>query len=78
MESERFRRFTYEELVARDKVNLDITWLKDDSLEDPDSLSAPEVLIAEIQEEMAAILKQFGEIAVGLGAEPLEVAEVAE
>ncbi|MGY1827600.1 N-6 DNA methylase [Blastococcus sp. SYSU DS0541] len=78
VESERFRRFTYKELIARDKVNLDITWLKDDSLEDPDSLPAPDVLIAEIQEEMAAILKQFGEIAVGLGVEPLEPAEVAE
>jgi hypothetical protein len=47
-------------------------------LEDPESLPAPEVLIAEIQEEMAAILKQFGEIAVGLDVEPLEVADVAE
>ncbi len=78
MQSERFRRFSYDELIARDKVNLDITWLKDDSLEDPDSLPAPEVLIAEIQEEMAAILKQFGEIAVGLGVEPLEAEAVAE
>ncbi|HEY4605904.1 MAG TPA: N-6 DNA methylase, partial [Blastococcus sp.] len=78
VESERFRRFSYEELVARDKVNLDITWLKDDSLEDPDNLPAPEVLIAEIQEEMAAILKQFAEIAVGLDVDPLEAADVAE
>ncbi|MGY2003278.1 hypothetical protein [Blastococcus sp. SYSU DS1024] len=75
MESQRFRRFSYEELIARAKVNLDIAWLKDDSLEDPDSMLAPEVLIFEIQEEMAAILKQFGEIAVDLGVEPLEVAE---
>jgi len=78
VESARFRRFSYDELVAREKVNLDLTWLKDDSLEDPDSLPAPEVLIAEIQEEMAAILKQFGEIAVGLGVEPLEAADVVE
>jgi type I restriction enzyme M protein len=78
VESERFRRFTYDELLARDKINLDITWLKDDSLEDPDSLPAPEVLITEIQDEMAAILKQFSEIAVGLGVAPLEVAYVAE
>jgi type I restriction enzyme M protein len=78
VESERFRRFSYEELIARDKVNLDMTWLKDESLEDPDNLPAPEVLIAEIQEEMAAILKQFGEIAVGLGVEPLEAAAVVE
>ncbi len=68
MESERFRRFSYEELVARDKVNLDITWLKDDSLEDPDSLPAPEILIAEIQDEMAALLAQFAELAAGIGA----------
>ncbi len=78
VESERFRRFRYDELIARDKVNLDITWLKDHSLEDPDSLPAPEVLIAEIQEEMAAILKQFGEIAVGLGVEPVEADAVTE
>ncbi len=50
----------------------DITWLKDESLEDPDNPPAPEVLIAEIQEEMVAILKQFGEIAVGLGVGPLD------
>jgi hypothetical protein len=34
--------------------------------------------VAEIQEEMAASLKQFGEIAVGLGVDPLEPADVAE
>jgi type I restriction enzyme M protein len=78
VESERFHRFSYDELVAREKANLDIVWLEDDSLENPDTLPAPEVLIAEIQEEMAAILKQFGEIAAGLGVEPLEPADVAE
>lgn len=78
LSAERRHRFTYDELIARDKVNLDITWLKDDSLEDPDSLPAPEVLIAEIQEEMAAILKQFGEIAVGLGVEAIEADAVVE
>ena len=40
-ESERFRGFAYDELIARDKANLDIFWLKDDSLEDADSLPAP-------------------------------------
>ena len=33
-ESERFKSFTYEELTKRDKLNLDIFWLKDESLED--------------------------------------------
>jgi len=37
-ESERFHRFTYDELVARDKASLDIFWLRDESLEDTDNL----------------------------------------
>ena len=39
-ETERFRRFTYDELVARDKASLDIFWLRDESLEDTDNLPA--------------------------------------
>ncbi|WP_281280978.1 N-6 DNA methylase [Actinocorallia herbida] len=42
VETERFKAFTYDELVARDKANLDITWLKDPRLEDADSLLRPE------------------------------------
>ena len=34
VESERFNRFSYDELIVRDKASLDITWLRDDSLED--------------------------------------------
>ena len=41
-ESERFRRFTYDELTQRDKANLDIFWLRDDSLEDSENLPPPE------------------------------------
>ncbi len=67
VEGERFRRFSYEDLVARDKVNLDITWLRDDSLEDPDGLPEPKVLIAEIHDEMRAIMRQFANVAAGLG-----------
>ncbi len=65
-ESERFRRFTYDEIVARDKANLDIFWLRADSLEDADSLPAPEVLAAEIAEDLEAALAEFAEIAVSL------------
>ncbi|MGL5016835.1 MAG: hypothetical protein ACRDBP_01770 [Luteolibacter sp.] len=43
-ETERFKKFTYAEIVARDKANLDILWLKDDSLEDSDNLPAPALL----------------------------------
>lgn len=62
-ETERFRRFNYEELIARDKLNLDIFWLKDDSLEDIDSLPAPDVIAAEIVENLEAALDQFRSVA---------------
>jgi hypothetical protein len=42
-ESERFKSFTYEELIKRDKLNLDIFWLKDESLEDSANLPDPDV-----------------------------------
>jgi type I restriction enzyme M protein len=65
-ESQRFRKFTYDELIARDKTNLDIFWLKDDSLEDAANLPAPDVLACEIIEqlelaigEMQAVLKSL-------------------
>ncbi|CAN5448463.1 class I SAM-dependent DNA methyltransferase [soil metagenome] len=66
VESERFRRFTYDELMARDKANLDITWLRDESLEDSSNLQAPGVLAAEIVEELEAALAQFSELAASL------------
>jgi type I restriction enzyme M protein len=61
--SERFRSFAYEELVKRDKVNLDIFWLKDESLEDSASLPDPDVIAAEIAEDLEAALDQFSLIA---------------
>ncbi|MGH3118498.1 MAG: type I restriction-modification system subunit M, partial [Gaiellales bacterium] len=47
VESERWKSFNYDELVAREKANLDITWLRDESLEDTDNLPAPEVIARE-------------------------------
>jgi type I restriction enzyme M protein len=51
--------FTYEELMARDKVNLDIFWLRDESLEDSANLPDPDLLAKEIVEELEAALEQF-------------------
>lgn len=65
-ETERFRLFSYDELVARDKASLDIFWLRDESLEDTDNLPPPEVIAAEIVEDLEAALAQFDEIAVSL------------
>jgi type I restriction enzyme M protein len=53
-------------LAARDKLNLDIFWLKDDSLEDLDSLPEPDVLAAEIVENLEAALEQFRSVAADL------------
>ena len=65
-ETERFRRFSYEELAQRDKLNLDIFWLKDDSLEDLGSLPEPDVLAAEIVENLEAALAQFRSVTLEL------------
>ena len=54
-----FKKFTYAEIVARDKANLDILWLKDDSLEDTENLPAPALLAAEIVESLEAALAEF-------------------
>ena len=67
-ETERFQAFTYDELVARDKASLDIFWLRDESLEDTDNLPAPEVIAAEIVEDLQAALDEFATIASSLGA----------
>jgi type I restriction enzyme M protein len=68
VESERFRSFAYDELVARDKVNLDITWLRDESLKDLDNLPAPEVIAREIVEDLTAALAEFEAVAAALEA----------
>ncbi|MGI8684294.1 MAG: hypothetical protein ACR2MO_04260 [Acidimicrobiales bacterium] len=61
-ERERFRRFVYDELVGRDKAGMDVFWLRDDLLEDTANLPAPEVIAAEIVEDLEAALAQFAEI----------------
>ena len=66
-ETERFRRFSYEELIERDKLNLDIFWLKDDSLEDIDSLPEPDVLAQEIVDNLEAALEHFRGVSEELG-----------
>ncbi len=59
----RWRCFTYEELAKRDKLNLDIFWIKDKSLEDADSLPEPDVLAQEIADDLQTALELFGAIA---------------
>jgi len=59
IESERFHRFTSEDLLARDKASMDLFWLRDESLEDADNLPAPHILAAEIVEDLEAALAEF-------------------
>jgi type I site-specific restriction endonuclease len=66
VEAERFRRFAYPDLIARDKVNLDIFWLKDDTLDDPDLLPPPDEIAAEIVENLEAALDRFRKVALSL------------
>ena len=68
-ESERFKAFTYEEIIARDKANLDIIWLKDDSLEDAADLPSPEILARGIMEELEVAIGEFTAIVAALGGE---------
>ena len=67
-ESERWKSFTHDELIARDKVNLDITWLRDESLEDADNLPPPEIIAREIVEDLTAALAEFEAVAAALEA----------
>ena len=63
----RWRSYSYEEIMARDKVNLDIFWLRDESLEDTDNLPDPDIIAAEIVEDLEAALEQFRLIAEDMG-----------
>ena len=66
-ESEQFKRYTYEELAERASFNLDI-WasVKDESLADPASLPAPEVIAAQIVEDATAGIEAFAAVAAEL------------
>lgn len=61
-EDGRWRKYSYEEIINRDKTSLDITWLKDDSLTDLENLPDPDVLAEDIVENLEAGLESFRQI----------------
>ena len=65
-ETGRFKSFSYNELMQRDKVSLDILWLRDESLEDTENLPEPDELAEDIAANLAAALEQFQDIYEGL------------
>lgn len=66
VESERFKRYSYDELINRDKASLDVFWLRDDSLKDVADLPPPGVLAAEIVEDLQSALEEIRALAVNL------------
>ena len=62
----RWRKYTREELLARDKASLDVFWLKDKSLTDLDNLPEPEELAEEIIENIEAGLASLKAVLAGL------------
>ena len=58
----RWRKFSAEEILARDKTSLDIFWIKDKSLADLDNLPAPDVLADEIMENLQSALESFRQL----------------
>lgn len=61
-ESDRFKKLTYSEVMKRDKANLDIFWLQDDSLIHKDNLAKPEVLAAAIIKDLQDAMTAFSEV----------------
>jgi len=67
-EEGRFRKFSVSTIKERD-YNLDITWLKDDNLEDPNSLPEPQVLAGDAITELNACVDELQEILTLIEAE---------
>lgn len=59
----RWRSFDYADLIKRDKINLDLFWLKDTTLEDSDDLPEPEIIAQEIADDLQTAFEQFQTIA---------------
>ncbi|MGH8432979.1 MAG: N-6 DNA methylase [Pseudomonas sp.] len=62
----RWRKYSLEQILARDKTSLDIFWLKDKSLTDLENLPEPDDLAEEIIENIEAGLNSFREILKGI------------
>lgn len=58
----RWRPYSYEEILARDKVSLDLFWLRDESLEDSASLPEPHLLAQEIADDLRSALAQIEDV----------------
>ena len=58
----RWRPYTYAEIIGRDKVSLDLFWLRDESLEDSANLPDPHLLAQEIADDLRSALGQTEDV----------------
>lgn len=77
-ETERFRKFSLDTLLTRDKLNLDLFWLKDDALDDPDLLPPPDEVAAEIVENLETALDRFRLVAAALSQSMIPPADATD
>jgi type I restriction enzyme M protein len=66
-ETERFKRFSYAELAAREKLDLNLSWLREEGATDPASLPPPAEIAASIAEDLETALARFHSVAARLG-----------
>ena len=69
----RWRPYTYDKIMARDKVSMDIFWLRDESLEDSADLPDPHVLAQEISDDLRSALAQIEDVLGDLEARAVEL-----
>ena len=63
-ESEKFKKFSIDKILSRDKINLDITWLKDESLQELENLPEPKAILSEIMENLQNAINELGKVDV--------------
>lgn len=66
----RWRAYTYDDILARDKVSLDLFWLRDESLEDSANLPDPHVLAQEIADDLRSALEEIEDVLADLQRTP--------
>ena len=66
-ETERFKCYGYTELAARERMDLNLSWLREDGATDPSTLPPPAEIAANIAEELETALARFRAVATRLG-----------
>ena len=63
-QSERFKCFNIDEILKRDKTNLDISWIKEQSVINSENIASPDEILEEIKADIAAALGELEQIKV--------------